>query len=74
MNFNENHFEWRHVTASLVCPISTRYLKEEWVFRFCVFFKFCHMNVQYIKIIVLKFEVDWSKTNGDMNLRPSDPV
>ena len=35
---------------------------------FCAFFLFCHMNVQHIKIIVLKFEVDWSKTNGNMDL------
>ena len=31
-----------------------------------IFFKFCYINEQHIKIIVLKFEVDWNKTNGDM--------
>ena len=33
-----------------------------------IFFSFSYINVQHIKIIVWKFEVDWSKTNGDMEL------
>ena len=33
-----------------------------------VFFLFSYIIVQHIKIIVWKFEVHWSKTNGDMEL------
>ena len=37
-------------------------------FHLGVFFLFCHMNVQHFKIIVLTFEVDWSKTKEGMEL------
>ena len=32
------------------------------------FFEFSYINVQHIKIVVWKFEFDWSKSNGDMEL------
>ena len=33
-----------------------------------LFKNFFYINIQHIKIIVSKFEVDWSKTIGDMEL------